>query len=186
MSEITTPEYLKDAEELLTEQGFATDENWYHGTSSGLVKAILKDGLKGGGDAETAQREQKTLGTIGNRQFESSDPVFLTQSKELAYFWASRKAHTRNLYFRKDEEPVVLKVSSPDKVSPDVGGTAILLEPSNEYIMMLQDMYEKKGIAWDETNPLQLPREFYLDKLGMAFSRDSIPAEKISVVTDND
>ncbi|MEC8102975.1 MAG: hypothetical protein VXZ24_12815 [Pseudomonadota bacterium] len=186
MSDITTPDYLKDAEQLLSDSGFATSDDWYHGTSSGLVSTILKDGLKGGGDSETAAREQGTLGTIGNRQFESSEPVFLTQSKELAYFWAARKAHTRNLYFRKEEEAVVLKISSPAKVTPDVGGTAILLEPSNTYIAMLKEVYEKKGIDWiDESNPLKLPREIYLEKLGLGYSYDDIPAEKISVVSED-
>ena len=186
MSDITTPDYLKDAEQLLSENGFATSDDWYHGTASGLVDTILKDGLKGGGDTETAEREQGTLGTIGNRQFETSEPVFLTQSKELAYFWAARKAHTRNLYFRKEETPVVLKVSQPEKVTPDVGGTAILLEPNNTYITMLKELYEKKGIAWiDESNPLKLPRETYLDMLGLGYSYDNIPADKVSVVDGN-
>jgi len=92
----------------------------------------------------------------------------------------------RNLYFRKEETPVVLKVSQPEKVTPDVGGTAILLEPNNTYITMLKELYEKKGIAWiDESNPLKLPRETYLDMLGLGYSYDNIPADKVSVVDGN-
>lgn len=185
MSENITPEFLQDVDTLLSEAGFATNDTWYHGTSSGLIESIMTLGLKGGGDTETTERTQSTLGTIGNRQFESHDPVFLTQSKEIAFYWAAQKAHTRNLYFRKDEIPVVIQVSQPEKVSPDVGGTAMLLEPSNEYILTLQAIYESKGIAWEEVNPLEVPREFYLQKLAMAYSSENIPAEKLSIVTPN-
>jgi hypothetical protein len=108
--------------------------------------------------------------------------VFLTQSKELAFYWAAQKTHTRNLYFKKDEIPVVIQVSQPEKVSPDVGGTAMLLEPSNQYILTLKAIYEQHGVAWNDANPLEVPREFYLEKLGLAYSSKNIPAEKLSIL----
>lgn len=183
MSENITPEFLQDISVLLSESGFASNDTWYHGTSSGLVESIMTIGLKGGGDTETTERTQGTLGTIGNRQFESSEPVFLTQSKELAFYWAAQKTHTRNLYFKKDEIPVVIEVTQPESISPDVGGTAMLLEPSNGYILTLKAIYERHGIAWDDVNPLEVPREFYLQKLAMAYSSKNIPAEKLAIVT---
>lgn len=182
MSDNITPEFLQDISELLSDSGFATNDTWYHGTSSGLVESIMTLGLSGGGDTETTERTQSTLGTIGNRQFESSEPVFLTQSKELAFYWAAQKTHTRNLYFKKDEIPVVIQVSQPEKVSPDVGGTAMLLEPSNQYILTLKAIYEQHGVAWNDANPLEVPREFYLEKLGLAYSSKNIPAEKLSIL----
>lgn len=183
MSENITPEFLQDVDALLSESGFATSDTWYHGTSSGLVESIMSVGLKGGGDTATTERTQSTLGTIGNRQFESSEPVFLTQSKELAFYWADQKAHTRNLYFQEDEIPVVIEVSQPESISPDVGATAMLLEPSNEYILALQAIYERQGIEWNDVNALEVPREFYLEKLGMAYSSNNVPAEKLAIVT---
>ena len=182
MSDNITPEFLQDISVLLSDSGFATNDTWYHGTSSGLVESIMTLGLSGGGDTETTDRTQSTLGTIGNRQFESSEPVFLTQSKELAFYWAAQKTHTRNLYFKKDEIPVVIQVSQPEKVSPDVGGTAMLLEPSNQYILTLKAIYEQHGVAWNDANPLEVPREFYLEKLGLAYSSKNIPAEKLSIL----
>ena len=182
MSDNITPEFLQDISVLLSDSGFATNDTWYHGTSSGLVESIMTLGLSGGGDTETTERTQSTLGTIGNRQFESSEPVFLTQSKELAFYWAAQKTNTRNLYFKKDEIPVVIQVSQPEKVSPDVGGTAMLLEPSNQYILTLKAIYEQHGVAWNDANPLEVPREFYLEKLGLAYSSKNIPAEKLSIL----
>jgi len=184
MSENITPDFLQDADSLLSENGFATSDVWYHGTASGLVDGIMQNGLKGGGDAETSARTQGTLATIGNRQFESNDPVFLTQSKELAFFWAVRKAHTRNLYFQTKEFPVVIRVTEPGKVSPDTGATALMLEPGNDYVDMIRKLFESKEISFpdDNTNPLTLPREFYLNNLAMGYSADPIPADKLSVV----
>ena len=39
-----TPIHLKDAKDLLSEQGFATSNVWYHGTSSALVQTINEQG----------------------------------------------------------------------------------------------------------------------------------------------
>ncbi|MDF1764446.1 MAG: hypothetical protein P1U57_13635 [Oleibacter sp.] len=188
MSDNTTPDtlvpsFLKDALTLLSADGFACGEQWYHGTSSGLVESILANGLKGGGDTELSERTQSTLGTIGNRQFESNDPVFLTQSKELALYWAISKMHTRNLYFQKNEAPVVLAVEIDNaSIKSDVGATAILLEPSNDYILTIKSLYEEKGLTWEDVNPLQVDRQFFLNKLAMAYCNKDIPAAQVSVV----
>ena len=58
--------------------------------------------------------------------------------------------------------------------------------PEAEATGRLKELYEKKGIAWiDESNPLKLPRETYLDMLGLGYSYDNIPADKVSVVDGN-
>ncbi|HBS41658.1 MAG TPA: hypothetical protein DEA26_03185 [Oceanospirillales bacterium] len=183
MSENNTPEFLRDVSELLTEQGLTTGEHWYHGTASGLLKSIMSQGLIGGGDAESAARMQKTLGTIGNRQFESDDPLFLTQSKELAYFWAEAKTHARNLYFQQNEEPVVLEISvAAEKVRPDVGAAALIMEPSNEYLLKLKSLYEAQGVTFEEVNPLKADRGYFLSKLGMAYTEMVISPDDLRVL----
>ncbi len=183
MSEKKTPESLRDVSELLTEDGFTSSDRWYHGTASGLVKSIMSQGLTGGGDTETTERAQKTLGTIGNRQFASDDPVFLTQSKELAYYWAGVKTHARNLYFQKNETPVVLEVSIPSaQVKPDVGAAALVMEPSNEYITLLKKLYEENKITFEEVNPLKADRMYYLQKLAMAYTERTVSAEDLKLV----
>lgn len=183
MDHSDTPKEYADVQELLTEDGFSIGQYWYHGTSSGLVPSILKQGLVGDGDKDTSDRFQQTLGTIGNRQFETSEPVFLTQSKELAYYWAKQKTHTRNLYFRKGEEPTVIQVDiSSDEIKPDAGAIAILLEPTNAYIAFLKEVYKKKGVAWREENPLELEREFFIHSMGMAYTPTIIPPERLNVL----
>lgn len=183
MTDKNIPEYLQDAATLLSEDGFATADVWYHGTASGLLKSIKATGLTGGGDAETAARAQKTLGTIGNRQVETKEPLFLTQSKELACYWAGVKTHTRNLYFQQNEEPVVLEVTlAADQVRPDTGAAALIMEPSNEYITLLKSLYEAQKLEWEEIHPLKADRMYFLNKLGMAYTESHIPASDLSVV----
>ncbi len=183
MSEKNTPETLRDVSDLLTEEGFTSGECWYHGTASGLVKSIMSQGLIGGGDTETAERAQKTLGTIGNRQFASDDPVFLTQSKELAWYWAGIKTHSRNLYFQKSETPAVLEVRiAADQVKPDVGAAALLMEPSNEYVTLLKKLYEENKVTFEEVNPLKADRMYYLQKLAMAYTQSTVPVADITLL----
>ncbi|MGR5456567.1 hypothetical protein ACPV5N_22030, partial [Vibrio alfacsensis] len=86
----TVPSYLQDAKELLSQDGFATSDVWYHGTSSALLSSIQGQGLKRSGDKALNQAAKKTMATIGNNYTESVAPVFLTQSKELAYYWAQQ------------------------------------------------------------------------------------------------
>ena len=71
-----TPAFLKDAKDLLTEQGFSTSDTWYHGTSSALVDSITEQGLKRSGDKALKDAAKKTMTTIGNSYTESIEPVF--------------------------------------------------------------------------------------------------------------
>src|SRR5690554_4327670 len=133
MQEFTTPDFLQDAKQLLSASGFATNGVWYHGTSSGLVESIQEVGLVGTGDEEGMKKYLETMGTIDHEASKNRDPLSLTQRKELAYFRASRTAHSHNLYFQQGDPPVVFELNMPEdlesKITTDAGGTALLLEP---------------------------------------------------------
>jgi hypothetical protein len=180
---------LKDAAYLMSDDGLAASNVWYHGTTSSLVKSIKNKGLHGGGDAAWIKRTQGTLQTIGNRTFESQDPVFLTQSKELAYFWAQQRAHSRNLYFQKDENPVVIKItlneSDNAKVNPDAGGAALVMEPNNAYVTYVKTIFAANGRDLDDFDPTKADRMIYLNRLGLAYTNDFISGKFIEVVADN-
>ena len=187
--QVIAPDYLKDATSLISKDGLATSNVWYHGTTSSLVKSIKNKGLHGGGDAAWIKRTQGTLQTIGNRTFETQAPVFLTQSKELAYFWAQQRAHSRNVYFQKGETPVVVKATlneeDNNKVNPDVGGAALIMEPNNAYVLYLKSIFEANGQDLDDFDPTKADRMVYLDRLGLAYTNDYIPGKFIEVIAEN-
>jgi len=89
---IELPEIYNDVQTVLGEDGFAIPTNgvWYHGTSSALVDSIKENGLVRSGDKAFNQVAKQTMATIGNSYTEQREPVFLTQSKALAYFWAEQ------------------------------------------------------------------------------------------------
>jgi hypothetical protein len=186
---VIAPDYLKDAASLMSDDGLTVSNVWYHGTASSLVKGIKNKGLHGGGDAAWIKRTQGTLQTIGNRTFESQDPVFLTQSKELAYFWAQQRAHSRNLYFQKDENPVVIKITLNEadnaKVNPDAGGAALVMEPNNAYVTYVKTIFAANGRDLDDFDPTKADRMIYLNRLGLAYTKDFISGKFIEVVAEN-
>ncbi|MFQ3171296.1 MAG: hypothetical protein ACI9DG_001330 [Oleispira sp.] len=186
---VIAPDYLKDAASLMSDDGLASSNVWYHGTASSLVKGIKNKGLHGGGDAAWIKRTQGTLQTIGNRTFESQDPVFLTQSKELAYFWAQQRAHSRNLYFQKNENPVVIKITLNEvdnaKVNPDAGGAALVMEPNNAYVTYVKTIFAANGRDLDDFDPTKADRMIYLNRLGLAYTNDFISGKFIEVVAEN-
>lgn len=186
MTELNTPAYLQDAKQLLTDEGFTTSNVWYHGTSSGLITSITNQGLVGGGDAALMKRMQSTLKTIQAPAFTAEDPVFLTQSKELAYYWAEQKAKSRNLYFSNGETAVVFAVTLSDddnaKVKTDAGGAALLMEPGNAYLTHLKEVYKACGKKLEEINPLKADRMDYLNKLGLAYCAEPISKKAVALL----
>lgn len=186
MTELTTPAFLQDIDTRLGAEGFQCDHTWYHGTSSGLAGHIQQQGLHGAGDAELLSRTQGTLNTIGAPALTSQDPVFLTPSKTLAYYWADQKARSRNLYFANNETPVVFQVNltaeQNQQVHTDAGGTALLLEPGNAYIHFLQNLYSEHGYEWPEMDPLKTDRMSFLTRLGLAYSNVSIAADSLELL----
>ncbi|PIE43118.1 MAG: hypothetical protein CSA50_06935 [Gammaproteobacteria bacterium] len=185
MSDI--PDYLQDAESLLTDDGFATSAIWYHGTSSALVDSIKKRGLKRSGDRALKQATKKTMATIGNHYTESTEPVFLTQSKELAYYWAQQTVRNRAVRFEGEEKPVVLAIKLPDellaKVRPDVGAASLLLLPEGEqYLAQLAFIAKRCGIEPPDIDLMKADRMEFLNTMGMAYIDQDIPAKYIEKV----
>lgn len=188
MTNIATPTYLQDANQLLSTDGFKTTGNWYHGTASGLTDAILEKGLIGSGDAELNQKTKSTMATIGNSYTERKDPVFLTQSKELAYYWANNKAELRKSRFGEDETPVVLELTLPEalasKVKTDVGAATMLLAGNDPYLEHVQALYTRNKILLPELDPANIDRMAYLNILGMAYIDVDVPAEHLKLLAE--
>lgn len=184
-----TPAFLKDAKDLLTEQGFATSNIWYHGTSSALVDAIQAQGLKRSGDKALKEAAKKTMATIGDDHYtETTEPVFLTQSKELAYYWAQQTVRNRSVRIEGDEQPVVLSVTLPDDinaaVNPDVGAASLLMVKEGEnYLAFLTSVYDANNQPAPSIDLMKADRMDYLNLLGMAYIDRDLPANCIDLVT---
>lgn len=183
-----TPAFLKDAKDLLTEQGFATGDTWYHGTSSALIDSIKEQGLKRSGDKALKAAAKKTMATIGNSYTESIEPVFLTQSKELAYYWAEQTVRDRSVRVEGAEQPAVLTVKLPEelnaKVKPDVGAASLLLVKEGENFMAhLAGIYIENGFTAPEIDLMKADRLEYLSKLGMAYFDADVDASCLDIIT---
>jgi hypothetical protein len=183
-----TPAFLKDAKDILSEQGFATCNLWYHGTSSALVNSIKKQGLKRSGDKAQKAAAKKTMATIGNSYTESIEPVFLTQSKELAFYWAEQTVRNRSVLVEGDEQPAVFAVTLPEelnaKVKPDVGAASLLLIPEGEKFMAyLAGIYQANGLKVPEIDLMKADRLEYLAKLGMAYFNADIDTSCLELIS---
>lgn len=183
-----TPTFLKDAKDLLTEQGFATSDTWYHGTSSALVDSIKEQGLKRSGDKALKAAAKKTMATIGNSYTESIEPVFLTQSRELAFYWAEQTVRERSVRVEGDEQPIVIAVKLPEElnvqVKPDVGAASLLLVKEGENFMAyLAGIYQANGFVAPEIDLMRADRLEYLSKLGMAYFDADVAASNLDIIT---
>lgn len=181
------PAHLQDAKDLLSEAGFATSNTWYHGTSSALLDSIKEQGLKRSGDKALKQATKNTMATIGNSYTETIEPVFLTQSKELAYYWAEQTLRERSVRFEGEQEAVVLAVNLPDellsKVKPDTGAAGLLMViGSSKYLEDLGEIYKANGYTLPEIDPIKADRMDYLNKLGMAYIDQDIDAQYLEVL----
>ncbi len=180
------PAYLQDASTLLSENGFASGETWYHGTSSALLDSIKQHGLKGSGDQALQQAQQQTMATIGDKGFkQTKEPVFVTQSRELAFYWAQRCVRDRSVRFEGDEKPVVLALDLPEalrqKINPDVGAAAL----NNDAVFThLETLYARSDLAFPKLDPAQMDRMEYLTKLGMAYIDQDIDPDYLRVLMD--
>lgn len=183
-----TPNYLQDAAALLTKDGFATGNVWYHGTSSALANSINSSGLKRSGDKELKQAAKSTMATIGNNYTESIEPVFLTQSKELAYYWAKQTVRDRSVRFESKERAVVFAIELPDEqnanVLPDVGAASLLmLKEGESYMAYVAKVYQDCDSGVLDIDLMNAHRLEYLNKLGMAYINNDIDAEFVSLVS---
>ncbi len=182
------PEYLQDSQVLLSKEGFAVTNTWYHGTSSALADAILSDGLNRSGDKASKQAAKQTMDTIGNKYTESIEPVFLTQSKALAYYWAEQAVRNRSVRFAGAETPVVLAVNLPvdlaGSVKTDVGAASLLLTPEGErYVAFVAALYEAAGLSAPDIDLMNANRMEYLNKLGMAYCNKDIVADYVTLLS---
>lgn len=183
-----TPAFLQDAKDLLTEQGFTTGAIWYHGTSSALVDSIQQQGLKRSGDKSLKDATKKTMATIGNNYTESIEPVFLTQSKELAFYWAQQTVRNRSVRVEGGELPVVFTVKLPEdlnsQVKPDVGAASLLLVQEGENFMAyLAGIYQANDLGSPDIDLMKADRLEYLNKLGMAYINTDIDPSCLDIVT---
>lgn len=183
----TIPAHLQDAKDLLSESGFAANDIWYHGTSSALLESIRSQGLKRSGDKALKQSAKKTMATIGNSYTETIEPVFLTQSKELAYYWAEQTLRERSVRFEGDEHAVVLAVKLPEqlmsKIKPDTGAASLLLVGgSSNYLDDLAQIYQSNGLQLPAIDPITADRMIYLNILGMAYINQDIDAQYLEVL----
>ena len=186
---IDTPAFLKDAKDLLTQQGFTTSNIWYHGTSSALVESIKEQGLLRSGDKALKEAAKKTMATIGNNYTETTEPVFLTQSKELAFYWAQQTVRDRSVRIEGDELPVVLQVALSEdingKVKPDVGAASLLLLPEGEnYMAYLAGIYQDSGIEAPAIDLMKADRMDYQNKLGMVYLDADVDASDITLIAE--
>lgn len=181
------PNDVNDLKDILSEEGFSHGHVWYHGTTSALVNDIKRDGLNGGGDEALMTKIQGTLNTIGAQAATSNQPVFLTPSKALAYYWAREKTNSRNVYFSNDEQPAVFEVNLNEdenkQVKPDAGGAALLLEPNNAYIEFIKQVYQQQSIDFPDVHPLQVPRMAFITQFGLAYSDANIKPSALTVLS---
>ena len=184
---MTTPTSFQDAKDLLTAQGFASSNVWYHGTSSALVDSIKAHGLKRSGDEALNEAAKSTMKTIGNDFTATVEPVFLTQSKELAYYWAEQTVRNRSVRIEGSEEPTVIAVTLPEDlnatVQPDVGAVSLLMVKEGEqYMAHLASIYLANGFAAPDIDLMKADRMDYLIKLGMAYYDADIDAALLEVL----
>jgi len=186
MSDI--PEHLQDAKELLSADGFATSNVWYHGTSSALITSIKDNGINRSGDRDSNKKAKDTMVTIGGSYQEAVQPVFLSQSKELAYIWAEKTVQKRSVRFGGDEMPVVFAITLNDKlnekVKTDVGAAGMIMIGNDDYIEQLSEVYKANGFEAPVVDPATADRMDYLNKLGMAYINTNIPADCVALVSE--
>jgi hypothetical protein len=183
-----TPPFLKDAKDLLTQHGFTASGTWYHGTSSALVDSIKAQGLKRSGDRALMAAAKNTMATIGNDYVESIEPVFLTQSKELAFYWAEQTVRDRSVRIEGDEQPMVFAVKLPtelnEQVKPDVGAASLLLLKEGEKFMAyLAGIYQANGLNTPDIDLMKADRLEYLSTMGMAYFDADINASCLELIT---
>lgn len=189
---LKAPTHLKDAKDLLTKDGFKSSNIWYHGTSSALVDSIQKNGLKRSGDQALQDAAKKTMATIKHEYEERTEPVFLTQSKELAYYWAEQCVRERQIRLVGDtsneETPVVFEITLPEdqnaNVKPDVGAASLLLlEEGEKYMVYLASIYQEQDAGIPEIDLKKADRMEYQTTMGMVYLDADIDNARIVIVT---
>ena len=185
-----TPSHLKDASQVLGQQRFSVGNVWYHGTSSALLDSILANGLRRSGDRALQDAAKQTMATIGNAFEETTEPVYLTPSRELAYFWAQQTVRTRAVRVGGDNAPAVLAVTLSDalntQVKPDVGAATLLMHDTGEaYMAHVASIYQACGLPAPDIDLRSADRMAYLTVLGMAYIDTDIDPEHLEALDVN-
>ena len=141
------------------------------------------------GDKEFNEAVKKTMTTIGDRHAEIIEPVFLTQSKQLAFYWAEQTVKNRSARFADEGRAVVFAVTLPKQlnaqVKPDVGAASILLTKEGEnYMAYLGGIFEANDLGFPEIDLMNANRMEYLNTLGMAYINKDIDASCLDKVAD--
>jgi len=177
-----SPAYLRDDPELLTKTGFALSNTWYHGTSSLLLPSILDRGLNVSGDTELNLVVKHEMESHGLPYLESKEPIYLSPSKEVAHYWASRTSIARSRRFGGDDKPVVLEVTLPDDlndlVSADIGGYQRIMGGADAFLPILKAKYKAKSIVL----PSLKGNSAIINITGLANINTAIPVDCILVI----
>ena len=56
------------------------------------------------------------------------------------------------------------------------------MEPSNEYVLYLKEIFSTNGQDLDDFDPREADRMIYLNRLGLAYTNDYIPGKFIEVI----
>ena len=100
---------------------------------------------------------------------ESIEPVFVTPSRELAYFWAIQTVNRRGR-FEGAEAPVVITINLPEdwrgKVRPDVGAAALLMVNGGDYLTFLGECCAAAGQTMPDFEAVPLDRTDYFAQVG--------------------
>ena len=113
----------------------------------------------------------------------------MTQSRELAHYWAKQAVRERSVRIEGDESPVVFSVSLPEefslKVRPDVGAASLLMVKEGEaYIACLAKLYQDSNVGILDIDLKKADRLEYLNKLGMAYIDKDLSPEWLALLTD--
>jgi len=114
--------------------------------------------------------------------------VFLTQSKELAYYWAEQTVRERSVRFEGEETAVVFAIKLPEeqnvKVLPDVGAASLLMVKEGEsYMLYVAKLYQDCQAGELDIDLMKAGRLEYLNKLGMAYINQDVGAEFVLLVS---
>lgn len=181
---ISVPTIFMDQPDLLTANGFNISKIWYHGTCSSLLPSIKESGVRCSGDKSLNDALRSTMNTLSQSFEEKRQPVFLTPSKTLAYYWA-RQAIERKHKGQENagDKPAVLTIELTDtlldKVQPDVGAAALILMGERHYLDFLQEYYALAGLEVPACQQPFSDRMDYLKRMGMAYLDEDVARESV-------
>lgn len=176
------PTYLRDNSGLLNRDGFVLSNTWYHGTSTELLPSILENGLLVSGDEKLNAYVKYEMESRGGSYRENREPIYLSPSKEIAYYWANQTAQSRGRLFGGSDKPVVLEVNLPEHlnfdVCPDKKGYSMIISQEDDCLKLLKKKYRLKKF----TLPLAKNDNEIISIAGLAHINTSIPADYISML----